>query len=701
MKKKVCCLSIIFCILMLCCTAYNYYAYHSHKTAVYDKKKSELIATTKRATRDLDGFVRRISDDVDQLAEDLSNQVVPYEQASGALYEMVVKNSFITSAVIAFEPYQYDDNIRLFASFAKRDGDTIVEMPLGYDYTDESQFSLWYITTKENKKVWLEPFWGRSTQTRIVAYGTTFFYEGKTAGVILASISLDEVARMIKHLDLGPGGFGALVSAGGRYIYHPNNRLVTDGKGLFEIGIERDDTTRLEMWNLRGKDVQGVRNHISTTTGLSSWFIYATVSTTRWSLQNTFILRDLSFDNQCLRHHLLRCVLCIVFFFVFLLASVILGLKMSDKGIWILSAIFSSILLLAIICVWYLALNYAKENECGSHIVYNESDIQKNETRFKYEYKRINKNGVLYSVPTGVFINNIQFKDQNTLSVNGVIWQKFAKELPSDLSRSFVFPNAVVRKLECIDEIAYQQYNLVKWAFEVDIVKNFDQGRYPLDYEQIGLRVQHSGSKFKVMLTPDIDDYKVTAPTALPFINKNLSIAGWHIVEAYFSLSTEKETANLGAPQTFLNHFYPTLKMNFIIQRKFMDVFIANLTPIILVLFLLFVGQMISNIDGKYIDRFKSDDLPKLISFCSGLLFIVVFAHIGIREKLDAEKLFLLEYFYLISYFAFFYVIVNIILYKVNVRLLLITERNNLFYKALFWPLIFGAIFTVSFVTFY
>jgi hypothetical protein len=130
------------------------------------------------------------------------------------------------------------------------------------------------------------------------------------------------------------------------------------------------------------------------------------------------------------------------------------------------------------------------------------------------------------------------------------------------------------------------------------------------------------------------------------------------------------------------------------------DVFISNLTPLILVLFLLFIGFIISNVSSAYQSRFASD-IPKIIGYYSGLLFVVVFGHIGVRTKVNCESLFFLEYFYLISYFAFFYITIMTILYKADFKKALIHYRTNLIYKALFWPVMLAAVLFISVVTFY
>lgn len=427
-----------------------------------------------------------------------------------------------------------------------------------------------------------------------------------------------------------------------------------------------------------------------------------TVNSTKWAIHNTFILSDLELDNATLRHHLYCALMVFCAFVIFLLFCLLLFVSRDTRSIWIYSSALSLVFLGTIASIWYFALEYSSHKQNTENIIYNDSRARQVAHKIKFRQSRIDRNQSMYTIPTGVYLRSIKLTDMATVLVNGTVWQKYSsKLLPDDMVKEITFPNAVVKALEPIDERQFENYVLKKWQFEVEIVKLFDLSRYPLEFEQVALQIKQRDHKYKVLLTPDIASYRVTAPTSRPCISKSLAIPGWNIVESYFSVGMEDEKPTFGEKHSYLTAFHPVLQFNFTLHRKFIDVFVSHLTPIFLVLFLLFVGLMVSNVGSKYAGKFKSDDLTKLISFCSGLLFIVVFTHIGIREKVDAEKLFLLEYFYLVSYFAFFYIIVNIILYKVDMNSPVIGWRNNLLYKVIFWPIIWGTILVVSLLTFY
>ena len=81
------------------------------------------------------------------------------------------------------------------------------------------------------------------------------------------------------------------------------------------------------------------------------------------------------------------------------------------------------------------------------------------------------------------------------------------------------------------------------------------------------------------------------------------------------------------------------------------------------------------------------------LGICGTLLFVAVFSHIGARQKIAAQEIIYLEYFYIVMCFALLWVTVNSILY--------VRYEKNLLPKVLFWPVTLGALWVVTLVTFY
>ena len=89
------------------------------------------------------------------------------------------------------------------------------------------------------------------------------------------------------------------------------------------------------------------------------------------------------------------------------------------------------------------------------------------------------------------------------------------------------------------------------------------------------------------------------------------------------------------------------------------------------------------------------------LSIAGTLLFVAVFSHIGARQKIAAQEIVYLEYFYIIMYFALLWVAVNSILYVRWTESKFIQYEQNLLPKVLFWPVTLGALWSVTLFTFY
>jgi hypothetical protein len=158
--------------------------------------------------------------------------------------------------------------------------------------------------------------------------------------------------------------------------------------------------------------------------------------------------------------------------------------------------------------------------------------------------------------------------------------------------------------------------------------------------------------------------------------------------------------ANLGAMQSVMRQNFPTLRFNILIKRNFIDSFISNLTPLIVVLFMLFSILMTSTADKIFVEKMKTGP-GMVLSLCSALFFVVVFGHLGIRQRITVEEIFYLEYFYFVIYLTILLTAVISIVFAKGKRLMFLQYKENLVSKLLYWPVIMGALFVITLFTFY
>ncbi len=81
----------------------------------------------------------------------------------------------------------------------------------------------------------------------------------------------------------------------------------------------------------------------------------------------------------------------------------------------------------------------------------------------------------------------------------------------------------------------------------------------------------------------------------------------------------------------------------------------------------------------------------EVVAVCSALFFVVMLAHIQLRQQFAGARIVYLEYFYFIVYLAVVGVTVNSYLFSIGRPWIVLQYRDNLVPKMLFWPLLLGS----------
>ena len=304
-------------------------------------------------------------------------------------------------------------------------------------------------------------------------------------------------------------------------------------------------------------------------------------------------------------------------------------------------------------------------------------------------------------VPTGVLIDSLRFDGGTDVEVSGYIWQKFAAQTPADIDRGVALAGVAAQTL---GEPQVQELEdgdtVVRWPFSVAQRVRFENSKYPLMREQIPLRVVPRSRSSRVMLVPDLEAYPFLSPTTQPGLDDNVFLPGWTITRTFFELREIEAATDFGLGSTASSESYPSLFFNIEVRKEFIDTFVSNLVPLIIVAVVVFLVLMIIEREEEQILLMRAGPGFNL-SICGTLLFVAVFSHIGARQKIAAQEIIYLEYFYVVMYFALLWVAIDSILYVRWTKSKFIQYEKNLFPKVLFWPVTLGSLWLITLVTFY
>ena len=281
----------------------------------------------------------------------------------------------------------------------------------------------------EKKNVWTEPYWGQATQAHLISYSALFYGrsssngEKEPAGVVTVDLSLKHIKQIIESQPLGRNGFGGLTTGSGKYLYHPEQEYVVSGKSLQDIAQEKHDEDRLKVAEMAKLGQGGIIDHLSTTTGEESWLMVEPVPSSGWSLQNTFIKNDIAINTDTLRHRAILIVLSLTVFLTSLIFLVLLcGFPFRGKT-WASVVLFSLIMIAGIGSIWKYALMYEEYKQDGYTVITDKEKLDNVVSRLKriQQQRSSNKDSSIFFIPTGIYIESIEFSSPNKLSASGYV----------------------------------------------------------------------------------------------------------------------------------------------------------------------------------------------------------------------------------------------------------------------------------------
>ncbi len=653
---------------------------------------------------------------------------------------------------------------------------------------------------------WSPPYDDPAGETLMTTYSAVFGpNDPKTgtrvaSGVVTVDISSDQIRALVQNLDLGESGYGALTSADGTYLYHPNSEYVKDRKTIQQVAEERNDEDRDLMWTRIKESKSGWLPHKSTTTGEDSWLVYTQLPNSGWSLQNTFIKRDL-IDVNVLRHELVGAAAAAGAFLLALLAHLLDLRATLTRRWWVFSIGAAATFACEIAIIWALALHYSSSGtdvaiapaplgaatmgpsvntsqsnaaptrtdaglasqECEASArsllkrgdpprrVADPASVEKLKDAYRTQARCRHASHPVF-VDVGMSLENLKFIGANEVQTGGYIWQRIPKEAADFVRPGFTIGNAIGVSLQRLDNHVSPDGSMVwRWKFDAVVAQDRSSTRYPIEQETVLFRLRHEPfetartseakpvvptgvapapdpirtpqtptpvvsaegnaeadhepvadglvatestaheSRYQAYLVPALSDYEVNAPSARPGINPSLVVPGWYPRQSHFELAARSSGSNLGIDNQASELTPPELAFAVLVERDFADAFISNLTPIIVVAIMLFAVLMVS----------ASLDYGRALSICMGMFFVIVFSHIDLRQRLAAQEIFYLEYFYFAIYAGILFVSFTCLLKAFQTRIELFELRDRFLLKALYWPSLLGALYVRTLLTFY
>ena len=689
-RKQTVCIASLFCLLSFLLLIHLGYEYKSSKTnkIILEDAKEDALQKAEDAIKNIDMELNSTSSFADGVAKDLSSGKLKNDSILRERLLAEMKNNYhIFSIAVAYSP---DTNAgKLYAPHFKRNGSEVLYAPLTNDYTKDSEQTAWYNDVlKKGSKVWISPYFGIADHNYQIDYSAPFYLAesgngDKAAGVVSVRQSLEGIRAYINSLNIGNTGYGFMISGKGVIISYPIQEYLT--KNIHDLA-KKDPTLYFINENIKKQDYLATNSF----TGKSYWVFQQNIPSTDWILGFVIPQQETLLNRKAEQTHSIILVVFATFVFLFSLCLLFVAIYRHDhKGLWMLAVIFSLLCVLGIGFMWHLTMNNSSlDSRNRDLVVFDREDV---ETVLQH----VNTSSTTHRIPTGFFLQSMEFLNANDVLITGYIWQNISGLGTWKDVTDFVFPDSK----ETIIEKAYvnKESGVIGWRFKTTLHQQLDYSKYPFDREDVWIRVLSNNSAGNV-LVPDFDSYNSLIPESLPGLGRSFVLDGWEPQKTFFSYRVNSNNTNIGLGN-FANSNAPEFHFNVDVKRNLEATFNSNLLLIAVVLILLFaILTMITKGESKTHFGFSSHGV---LGYCTSILFTLIIAHSSLRTRIPIGGIIYLEYFYFVMYIAILVISLNSIAFASHRSIPFIDTKDNMYMKALYWPVIVGILLVITILKFY
>ncbi len=623
----------------------------------------------------------------------------------------------------------------------KRDEFCYSEIAGFYSSGNAGLYKKWYSETlKRNTAIWTGPVYDSLLGARVITCCVPIYPgNGRKKGMVAVIYKTSHLYERIHHLGLSRYGLPYIMDSSTHFVAHPLDEV----RSLKELAEENNDhTLRKVVEDIKSGDLYKKDYiHINTVTKKICNEAFYPLNETSWilglSVYNGHSLESAVY-HKSMKQSYIRLILYALFFVLIVL--IFIGNEIPEFHRSIHYYVAFPVLFFIAISMIINAYNRYPFNQKTSVIAENNANfdqikVDKNDQLFLDKQKIYNKwdptrivdirslnifldnyrdescetqSELVKIIPTGIYLNSLQFLSSYELKMTGFCWQKFlaadaphSKEtfnkyhLSNYEKTGIVFPGSTVNTYELIDSIPIlldgECGTLYRWKFDIEITQHLSYSLYPFGKNNIVLPVWSTGLDDNTLLTPDLEAYKQLYPDVCPGLANHFYINGWNVYNTFFSYSLESYLCDFGNTEIIGSNRFPELTFNIDISRKFIDIVVCKIIPLLVVLVLLFTILFVRDDD----DGFNN------IIGCSGLFFVLVFDHINLRETIMSDGIMYLEYCYFFTYLLLLVITVTSFHVESDSKIKQYYQWIDKSLKKFFWAVIFGMMLTATVLIFY
>ena len=519
--------------------------------------------------------------------------------------------------------------------------------------------------------MWISPYFGIADRNYQIDYSAPFYLTesgngNKAAGVVSVSYSLEGIRTQLGNLNIGNTGYGFIISGDGVIISDPVKEYLN---GNIQDLAKKDQNLFFIIKNIKKEEYLAT----DSLTGKSYWVFQKKIPSTDWTLGFVLPQEETLLNKKTDQTHSIILIVFATFAFLFFLCLLFVSIyRYNHKGLWVFAVIFTLLCILGIGFLWHFTMNNSVlDSRNGDLVVFAREDV---ETILHH----VDVNPTTPKIPTGFFLQSMEFLNANDVLITGYIWQNISglgiwKELPD-----FSFPDSKETTIEKV--YVNKDIGIIGWRFKTTLRQQFDIQNTHLTGKDVWIRVL-SNNSVESILVPDFDSYDNLIPESLPGLRRPFVLDGWNPQKTFFSYRVNANNTNIGLGK-FANSNAPEFYFNIDIKRDFKSPFDGDLLPVIVAVVLLFaVLTIITKGENQTYFGFSSHGV---LGYCISILFTLIIAHSFLRARVPISRVIYLEYFYFVMYIAILVVSINSIAFASNRHISFIDAKDNIYMKILY-----------------
>jgi hypothetical protein len=307
--------------------------------------------------------------------------------------------------------------------------------------------------------------------------------------------------------------------------------------------------------------------------------------------------------------------------------------------------------------------------------------------------------GEAYYIPTGLFIESVEFLGPYNVRVFGYVWQCYPDTVPPEVRRGVIFPEAEKQNLDVSYRIREGGAEVIGWSFVANLRQEFEYARYPFDCQEVWIRLWPLDFENNVVLIPDFASYGPWEAREKPGLEKRFVLEGWAIQEAYFSSQLASYNTSFGVVDYAGQVDTPELCYNVGIRRAIVTPLLTHGVAPLVVYVLVFVTFLMFSADKERRGHFGLT-WSGVIGVWSGSLFATLIAQASLRGQLKAAGLAYLEALHILLYPTIVGAACVATLCVAAPEIRLLKWRDNVLAKQLYWPVVMFIPLLVTLITF-